>query len=376
MGWVPLVLVVLLAMGFNYTNGFHDAANAIATSVSTRALTPRIALLLAAVFNLVGAFFGAKVAKTIGSGIIGTPGGNAGLTIVAAALIGAIGWNLLTWWRGLPSSSSHALIGGLAGAALAAGATVHWDTLWSKVIIWMIISPIAGLILGYLVMSLLLWVFRRSNPGRVSRGFRYAQSFSACAMAFGHGLQDAAKTAGVVVLALNIGGYHSGSSIPIWVLVLSAIVISLGTYSGGWRIMRTLGRRIIHLDPPHGFAAETTAASVPVRRRAGVRRAGLDHAHDHRRDHGGRCDQADVRRAVGRRGQHRRGLGPDLPRSRPHRRPRLRRPAPPLTPPPFRGSWPSNPGLAVEPGLKPRTAGPSIRVRRPKDPKTAGGVNR
>ena len=255
MGWIPLILVVLLAMGFNYTNGFHDAANAIATSVSTRALTPRIALLLAAVFNLVGAFFGAKVAKTIGSGIIGTPDGNAGL-------IGAIGWNLLTWWGGLPSSSSHALIGGLGGAALAAGATVHWDTLWSKVIIWMIISPIAGLLLGYLVMTVLLWAFRRSNPGRVSRGFRYAQSFSACAMAFGHGLQDAAKTAGVVVLALNIAGRHSGSSIPVWVLVCSAIVISLGTYSGGWRIMRTLGRRIIHLDPPHGFAAETTAASV------------------------------------------------------------------------------------------------------------------
>jgi PiT family inorganic phosphate transporter len=249
-------------MGFNYTNGFHDAANAIATSVSTRALTPRIALLLAAVFNLVGAFFGAKVAKTIGSGIIGTPDGNAGLKIVAAGLIGAIGWNLLTWRAGLPSSSSHALIGGLGGAALAAGAIVHWDTLWSKVIIWMIISPIAGLIIGYLVMTVLLWVFRRSNPGRVSRGFRYAQSFSACAMAFGHGLQDAAKTAGVVVLALNIGGHHTGTSIPIWVLVCSAIVISLGTYSGGWRIMRTLGRRIIHLDPPHGFAAETTAASV------------------------------------------------------------------------------------------------------------------
>lgn len=259
---LALVLVIILAMGFNYTNGFHDAANAIATSVSTRALTPRIALLLAAIFNLVGAFFGAKVAKTIGSGIIGAPSGNAGLTIVGAALVGAIGWNLLTWWQGLPSSSSHALIGGLGGAALAASATVHWDTLWHKVILWMIISPIAGLILGYLVMTMLLWTFRRSNPGRVSRGFRYAQSFSACAMAFGHGLQDAAKTAGVVVLALNIGGHHSGSSIPVWVLVLSAVVISLGTYSGGWRIMRTLGRRIIHLDPPHGFAAEISAASI------------------------------------------------------------------------------------------------------------------
>jgi inorganic phosphate transporter, PiT family len=259
---LPIVLVILLAVGFNYTNGFHDAANAIATSVSTRALTPRVALLLAALFNLIGAFFGTKVAKTIGSGIIGAPDGNRGLAIVGAALIGAIGWNLLTWWQGLPSSSSHALIGGLGGAAIAASATVHWSIVWHKVILWMIISPIVGLALGYVVMTGLLWAFRNANPGRVSRGFRYAQSGSACAMAFGHGLQDAAKTAGVIVLALNIGGHHDGDSIPVWVLVLSAVVISLGTYSGGWRIMRTLGRKIIHLDPPHGFAAETTAASI------------------------------------------------------------------------------------------------------------------
>ena len=262
MDWMPIVLVVTLAMAFNYTNGFHDAANAIATSVSTRALTPRIALLLAAIFNLIGAFFGAKVAKTIGSGIIGAPNGNGGLTVVGAALVGAIGWNLLTWWLGLPSSSSHALIGGLGGSAIAASATVHWDIVWHKVILWMLISPLVGLCLGYVVMTALLWTFRHANPGRVSRGFRYAQSGSACAMAFGHGLQDAAKTAGVVVLALNIGGHHHGDSIPVWVLILSAVVISLGTYSGGWRIMRTLGRRIIHLDPPHGFAAETTAATV------------------------------------------------------------------------------------------------------------------
>jgi PiT family inorganic phosphate transporter len=169
---------------------------------------------------------------------------------------------MLTWWYGLPSSSSQALIGGLAGAALAAGATVKWGGILDKIVIPMVISPIAGIIIGYLVMALLLWSFRHATPGKVSRGFRYAQSGSAAAMAFGHGLQDAAKTAGVVVLALTVGGYHSGDSVPIWVLVLSAIVISLGTYAGGWRIMRTLGRKIIHLDPPQGFAAESTAASI------------------------------------------------------------------------------------------------------------------
>lgn len=262
MDWLPIAVVILLAMGFNYTNGFHDAANAIATSVSTRALTPRIALGMAAVANLVGAFFGTKVAQTVGSGIIEAPQGAEGLWLVAAALIGATGWNLLTWWKGLPSSSSHALIGGLGGAALAAGALVKWQGILEKIVIPMVLSPIAGIILGYLVMTAVLWIFRRSNPRRVSRGFRDAQTVSAAAMAFGHGLQDAAKTAGVVVLALTVAGYHEGESVPIWVLVLSAIVISLGTYAGGWRIMRTLGRRIIHLDPPQGFAAEASAASI------------------------------------------------------------------------------------------------------------------
>ncbi|NYG07122.1 PiT family inorganic phosphate transporter [Phycicoccus badiiscoriae] len=265
MDWLPLGIVIALAMGFNYTNGFHDAANAIATSVSTRALTPRIALLMAAVANMVGGitvyFFG-KVAATIGKGIIDPPKGNEGLVICAAALIGATGWNLLTWWYGLPSSSSHALIGGLGGAALAAGATVKWTGILEKVVIPMVLSPVVGLILGFIVMTAILWLFRRAQPGKVTRGFRYAQTVSAAAMAFGHGFQDAAKTAGVVVLALTVGGHYSGDRVPLWVLILSAVVISLGTYAGGWRIMRTLGRRIIHLDPPQGFAAETTAATI------------------------------------------------------------------------------------------------------------------
>lgn len=262
MDLIPIGIVILLAMGFNYTNGFHDAANAIATSVSTRALTPRIALGMAAIANLGGAFFGTKVAQTVGSGIIDAPQGNAGLWLVGSALVGAIGWNLLTWWLGLPSSSSHALIGGLGGAALAAGATVKWMGILDKVVIPMLVSPVVGLVLGYLVMTAILWIFRRSNPGRVSRGFRYAQTVSAAAMAFGHGLQDAAKTAGVVVLALTVAGRHDSQQVPLWVLVMSAVVISFGTYAGGWRIMRTLGRKIIHLDPPQGFAAEASAAAI------------------------------------------------------------------------------------------------------------------
>ena len=262
MEWLPVGIVIALAMGFNYTNGFHDSANAIATSVSTRALTPRVALLMAAVANLFGAFFGKKVADTVGKGIIDPPQGTIGLIIVAAALIGAIGWNLLTWWYGLPSSSSHALIGGLAGAALAASATVKWAGIFQKVIIPMVLSPIVGICLGYVVMTVILWLFRRAQPGKVSRGFRYAQSASAAAMAFGHGLQDAAKSAGVVVLALTVGGYHTGGTVPLWVLLMSAVVISLGTYAGGWRIMRTLGRRIIHLDPARGFSAESVGAAV------------------------------------------------------------------------------------------------------------------
>jgi PiT family inorganic phosphate transporter len=259
---LAIVIVILTAMGFNYTNGFHDAANAIATSVSTRALTPRVALAMAAVFNLIGSFLGAKVAKTVGSGIIELPEGKSSLVVVFAALVGAITWNLLTWYFGLPSSSSHALIGGLVGSALAAGTTVLWHGVVDKVLIPMVLSPFVGLVLGSLVMVAILWLFRKASPSRVTRGFRAGQSVSAAAMSLGHGMQDAAKTMGVVVLALTVGGYHTGDSIPLWVYFLTAATLAAGTYAGGWRIMRTLGRRIIELDPPHGFAAESTASSV------------------------------------------------------------------------------------------------------------------
>ncbi|MBW0089755.1 inorganic phosphate transporter [Pseudonocardia sp. KRD-184] len=257
-----VIVVIVVALGFDYTNGFHDAANAIATSVSTRALAPRTALIMAAVMNMVGAFLGTEVASTVGSGIIEAPQGISGLVVVLAALIGAIIWNLVTWWFGLPSSSSHALIGGLVGAALAAAGTVQWNGVVQKVVIPMVLSPLVGFVLAGLVMLALLWIFRNGRPRKLTRGFRYAQTVSAAAMALGHGLQDAQKTMGVIVLALVVGGYHEGFDIPWWVVVLSAGALSAGTYAGGWRIMRTLGRRIIDLDPPRGFAAEATASAV------------------------------------------------------------------------------------------------------------------
>lgn len=257
-----IVAVVVVALSFDYTNGFHDAANAIATSVSTRALTPRAALIMAAVMNLFGAFLGTGVAQTVGSGIVDLPETEASLVVVLAALLGAITWNLITWWFGLPSSSSHALIGGLVGATLAAVGTVKWDGIVKKVVIPMIVSPLVGFTLAFLFMTAIMWAFRRAHPGRVNRGFRIAQTFSAAAMALGHGLQDAQKTMGVITLALVVGGYQIGFEVQWWVIVLSATALALGTYAGGWRIMRTLGRRIVHLDPPRGFAAETTASSV------------------------------------------------------------------------------------------------------------------
>jgi inorganic phosphate transporter, PiT family len=260
---LALVLaVIVIALAFDYTNGFHDAANAIATSVSTRALTPRIALVLAAVMNFAGAFLGQEVATTV-SDVITPPDGAHGLVVVAAGLIGAIVWNLTTWYFGLPSSSSHALIGGLVGAALASGSVVAWSAIEEKVLIPMVVSPLVGFCVAFLLMLLIMWVFRRQTPGKVNRGFKLAQTLSAAAMALGHGLQDAQKTMGVIFLALVTAGHaNSGDRLPWWVIAGAATAISLGTYSGGWRIMRTLGRRIIHLDPPRGFAAETTAASI------------------------------------------------------------------------------------------------------------------
>ncbi|MDL4814935.1 inorganic phosphate transporter [Actinomadura opuntiae] len=256
-----LVLVIVVSLVFDYTNGFHDAANAIATAVSTRALTPRVALGMAAVMNMLGALLGVEVAKTI-SEVITPPTGLHGLTVIAAGVLGAITWNLITWYFGLPSSSSHALIGGVVGAGLASSSYVNWHSVVDKVIVPMVVSPVVGFAAAYLVMVAILWIFRRAQPSRVVRRFRIAQTLSAASLALGHGLQDAQKTMGVIVLALVTTGHASGNSVPLWVIVSCAGALSLGTYAGGWRIMRTLGRKVIEVDPPKGFAAEATASIV------------------------------------------------------------------------------------------------------------------
>jgi PiT family inorganic phosphate transporter len=214
--------------------------------------------------NLIGAFISTKVAATVGSGIIDPPSGTGGLQVVFAALIGAITWNLITWYFGLPSSSSHALIGGLVGAALAAAESVKWAGVWEKVVIPMIVSPLVGFGLGYLFMLAVLWTFRRANAHKAHRGFRYAQIASSATMALGHGLQDAQKTMGIITLALFTGGYISDFHVPLWVIFVAAAAISAGTYAGGYRIMRTLGRRVIQLTPAGGFSAQTVASGVMV----------------------------------------------------------------------------------------------------------------
>jgi phosphate/sulfate permease len=262
--FLALLVIVVVALAFDYTNGFHDAANAIAVAVSTKALTPRAALGLAAVMNLVGALISTSVAATVGEGIIDAPTGTGGLQVVFAALIGAIAWNLITWYFGLPSSSSHALIGGLVGAALAANESVKWLGIVDKVVIPMVLSPLIGFGLGYLFMLAILWSFRRANAHKAHRGFRYAQIVSSATMAFGHGTQDAQKTMGIITLALVTSGELDSFDVPLWVILASALAISAGTYAGGFRIMRTLGRRIIQLTPAGGFAAQTVASGILI----------------------------------------------------------------------------------------------------------------
>jgi PiT family inorganic phosphate transporter len=220
---------------------------------------------MSAAANFLGALTGTAVAKTISSGLADTPGGSAGQTIVAAALIGAIVWNLITWRFGIPSSSSHALIGGLLGAVVVSiGANaIKVDGVVSKVILPLVLSPILGITIGFLAMVVILNVFRRANPGRINERFRRLQVLSAAFMAFSHGSNDAQKTMGIMTLALIAAGVlPTDSTIPLWVIVLAASAISLGTAAGGWRIIRTMGQRVVKLDPVHGFAAETTAASI------------------------------------------------------------------------------------------------------------------
>ena len=272
--------VVVAAIIFGYSNGFHDAANAIATVVSTRVLTPRKAIAMAAFFNLTGALLGGAVASTIGKGLVDT--NVVTMSTVLCAVIAAFAWNIATWWFGLPSSSSHALIGGLCGAALAAArgnwSVIKWNAgVWPKVIVPMVTSPFAGFIFGGLLMFLLFVTLHRFTPHFVHSLFGKLQIFSAAWMAHSHGTNDAQKTMGIITLAL-FTGTKAGSfdhlpdwlsflktpvfALPVWVTILCAATMAVGTAAGGWRIIRTLGHSMVKLQPVHGFAAETSAAVI------------------------------------------------------------------------------------------------------------------
>ncbi|TME80917.1 MAG: inorganic phosphate transporter [Chloroflexi bacterium] len=262
-----LVIILGLAVVFDYINGFHDTANAIATSVSTRALRPEQAIALSATANFVGALTGTAVATTIGKGLVDEQALNAAdpsLTYLAAAIIGGIIWNLLTWRLGIPSSSSHSLIGGLLGASIAAAglSVVKVDGVVGKVLFPLVTSPFLGLAIGFGFMVVLLNIFRRAHPARINERFRRMQVLSAAYMAFSHGSNDAQKTMGIMALALFSAGVIPTFEIPIPVILVAATAISLGTAAGGWRIIKTMGQRVVKLDPVHGFAAETTAATI------------------------------------------------------------------------------------------------------------------
>jgi PiT family inorganic phosphate transporter len=257
-----LIAVLGLAIAFDYINGFHDTANAIATSVTTRALRPGWAIAMSATANFFGALTGTAVARTVGSGLIDTNVESE--TMIAAALVGAITWNLITWRLGIPSSSSHALIGGLLGAALAAAGIGSWkvDGIMEKVLLPLIASPLIGFVLGLVVMIVIFNLFQRAHPARLNGVFRRLQVLSAGYMAFSHGSNDAQKTMGIMTLALFSAGVIDEFRVPLWVILVAATAISLGTAAGGWRIIKTMGTKVVKLDPVHGFAAETTAATV------------------------------------------------------------------------------------------------------------------
>ncbi len=253
-----LVVIVAVALAFDFTNGFHDTANSIATAVSTRALSPRVAVVLAAAANLGGAFLTTAVAKTVGKGLIDTHLAT-GTTIVAA-LAGAIAWNLLTWRAGLPSSSSHALVGGLVGAALVQSGSrgVLWHGVAHKVVIPALVAPALAFAAAFALLLALYWIFRGISPGAGGRGFRLGQIASSAWVSFNHGANDAQKTMGVIALALTLhaGGDPAHLSVPTWVKLAAGLAMGLGTYVGGWRIVRTLGQRIFKMEPVEGFAAQ------------------------------------------------------------------------------------------------------------------------
>jgi len=256
-----LLCVIVLAFIFDFVNGFHDTANAIATSVSTRVLSPKVAVLMAAILNMVGALSGTAVAKTVGAGLVQA----ASITqiTVISALIAAILWDLITWYLGLPTSSSHAILSGIVGAAIAtSGLGVIIQKGVYKVLMGLILSPIIGFVLSLFLMTFLMWLFRKSTPTLVSNLFGRLQILSAAYMAFSHGSNDAQKTMGIITMALVSYYQLSDFHVPLWVIVMCATAMALGTATGGWRIIKTLGMRLVHLRPIHGFAAETAAATV------------------------------------------------------------------------------------------------------------------
>jgi PiT family inorganic phosphate transporter len=275
--WTTLIAVIVIALFFDFTNGFHDSANAIATAVSTRALSPRVAVLMSAVLNFAGAFYAVKVAATIAKGIVNQDqlGGVHGLKIILAGLIGAIVWNLATWYLGLPSSSSHALIGGMLGSVICAlglhanvngksQSVVQWHGLYEKVLAPSLLAPLLAIPSALLLMYILLWIIRKRSPQRTNHVFRRLQPLSSAFVAFLHGTNDAQKTMGIMAMALVSAGHldPNFNRPPIWVIAGAASAMAFGTYAGGWRIIRTLGTRIAKLDPPRGVAAETATAAI------------------------------------------------------------------------------------------------------------------
>ncbi|AJE04374.1 inorganic phosphate transporter [Geobacter pickeringii] len=256
-----LVLVIGAALAFDYINGFHDTANAIATCVSTRALSVRSAIIMAAVLNFAGAMISTKVAATIGKGIVDA--GNVTQMVVLAGILGAIVWDLITWYYGLPASSSHAIIGGLMGAVIAhAGSgALHWKGL-EKIVLSLVLSPIVGVALGFIVMVIMLWSFRGTAPHAINKQFRRLQVLSAAFMAFSHGTADAQKSMGVITMALVSYGTLSAFVVPTWVKIACAVAMGLGTAAGGWRIIKTVGKDFVKLQPVHGFCVETASAGV------------------------------------------------------------------------------------------------------------------
>lgn len=262
MTFALLIVVVITAVIFEYINGFHDSANAIATVVSTKVLTARAAIIYAGILNMGGALLGTHVASTVGKGIVETTSVTQG--VILCALISAIIWNLITWYYAIPSSSSHALIGGLIGASISKAGlgVVKIHGVIQKVLLPMVTSPLIGLAIGFIFMVIILWVFSKSNPDKVNRYFKKLQLVSSGVMALSHGTNDAQKTMGIITLSLVT--YHSLDSfvVPKWVIVLCAVTMGCGTMAGGWRIIRTMGSKMIKLKPVHGFAAETSAAAV------------------------------------------------------------------------------------------------------------------